>query len=129
MAYQIAIDLNYSGLFNFDENDFTTAGPGAVRGIEKCFIDTDGKNSEYIIQYMVENQDKEFERLGIKFQNLGGRKMHAIDCQGWFCETDKYSRVKFPQLKSNRSKIKAQFRQNNTKINYFFPPKWKIQVN
>src|SRR5690606_19075145 len=39
MAYQIAIDLNYSEVFNFSENDFTIAGPGAVRGIRKCIQD------------------------------------------------------------------------------------------
>ena len=55
MAYQLAIDLNYSELFNFNENDFTIAGPGALRGIEKCFIDTDRKGNAYIIQYIVDN--------------------------------------------------------------------------
>jgi len=127
MAYQIAIDFNYSEVFNFDENDFTIAGPGAERGIKKCFIDTDGKSSDYVIQYMVENQEKEFKRLGIKFKGLWGRPMHAIDCQGWFCETDKYSRVKFPELKSNRVKIKAQYKPSSTKIEYFYPPKWNIK--
>ncbi len=102
MAYQLAIDFNYSEVFDFDENDFTVAGPGAQRGINKCFIDTNSKSSEYVIQYMVGNQEKEFERLKIKFKNLFGRPMHAIDCQGWFCETDKYSRVVFPELKSNK---------------------------
>jgi len=126
MACQIAIDFNYSEVFNFDENDFTIAGPGAERGIRKCFIDTDGKSSEYIIQYMVNSQDKEFKRLGIKFKNLWGRPMHAIDCQGWFCETDKYSRVKFPELKSNRVRIKVQYKPVNEKIEYFYPPKWGI---
>ena len=27
MSYQIAIDLNYSDIIDFDENDFTQAGP------------------------------------------------------------------------------------------------------
>ena len=126
MAYQLAIDFNYSEIFNFDENDFTIAGPGAERGIKKCFLGTGGKSSEYIIQYMVENQDKEFGRLGVKFMNLWGRPMHAIDCQGWFCETDKYSRVKFPELRSNRIKVKAEFKQINSAISYFYPPKWGI---
>jgi len=126
MAYQIAIDFNYSTFFDFDENDFTIAGPGAERGIKKCFIDLDGKSNEFVIQYMVDNQEKEFKRLGIKFKNLWGRPMHAIDCQGWFCETDKYSRVKFPELKSNRVRIKSEFKPSNTKIEYFYPPKWNI---
>lgn len=126
MAYQIAIDFNYSEIFNFSENDFAIAGPGAERGIKKCFIDTEGKKSDYVISFMVENQEKEFERLGLNFRNLWGRPMQAIDCQGWFCETDKYSRVKFPELKSNRVKIKAVYKQKKDKIKYFYPPKWGI---
>lgn len=126
MAYQLAIDFNYSEVFDFSENDFTIAGPGAQRGIEKCFIDTGGKSSEYIIQYMAERQDKEFERLGINFKDLFGRSMHAIDCQGWFCETDKYSRVKFPELKSNRVRIKTTYKPTPEKITYFYPPKWHL---
>lgn len=42
LAYQFSIDLNYSELINFDENDFVVAGPGAVSGIAKCFISTGG---------------------------------------------------------------------------------------
>lgn len=128
MAYQIAIDFNYSEVFDFTENDFTIAGPGAERGIKKCFINTDGKRGEYIIQYMVNNQEKEFERLGIKFKDLFGRPMHAIDCQSWFCETDKYSRVKYPKLKSNRVKIKFKYKPLGKKISYFYPPKWGINI-
>jgi len=126
MAYQLAIDFNYSPIFNFDENDFTVAGPGAIRGIEKVFGKT--KDYENIIYWMVENQDKEFERLGLNFKNLWGRSMKAIDVQGWFCETDKYCRVKFPELKSNRKKIKSTYRPTNGKIEYFYPPKWRIKL-
>ncbi len=43
MAYQLATDINYSEIINFDENSFTIAGPGAERGISKCFLDADGK--------------------------------------------------------------------------------------
>ena len=75
---------------------------------------------------MVENQDKEFERLGLDFKSLWGRKMTAIDCQGMFCETDKYCRVKFPKLISNRVRIKAVYKPIKEKIEYFYPPKWGI---
>ncbi len=126
MAYQIAIDLNYSPLFDFDENDFTMAGPGAIRGIDKCFEDKGKMSNEEIIMYMVENQDKEFRRLGLNFQNLFGRKLKAIDCQGLFCETDKYSRVRFPELKSNRVRIKTKYQPQSLRIDYFYPPKWGV---
>jgi len=126
MAYQLAIDLNYSELLDFSENDFVVAGPGAERGINKCFSDTGGKDLSYIIHWMADNQEKEFERLGLKFKSLWGRPLHAIDCQNLFCEVDKYSRVAFPELKSNRKRIKAKFNANTTKIEYFYPPKWNI---
>jgi hypothetical protein len=126
MAYQLAIDLNYSELFDFSENDFTLPGPGAERGINKAFKDLGKYNKETIISYMVENQDKEFERLGIEFKNLFGRKLHAIDCQGLFCEVDKYSRVKFPELASNRKRIKQSYRPSNNEIEIFYPPNWKL---
>ena len=31
MSYQTTIDLNYSALLEFSENEFTQAGPGALR--------------------------------------------------------------------------------------------------
>lgn len=126
MAYQTAIDLNYSELINFDENDYTQAGPGALRGINKAFIDTGDYNPSEIILWMVEKQDQEFQRLGLSFNGLWGRKLHAIDCQGLFCELDKYCREALPQLASNRTKIKARFTPSSEGLRYYFPPKWNL---
>jgi hypothetical protein len=126
MAYQLATDINYSEIINFDENSFSVAGPGAERGISKCFLETDGKTYTDIIYWMTENQEKEFERLGLNFQSLWGRPLQAIDCQNLFCETDKYCRSAFPELKSNRKKIKSKFTSKPQAINYFYPPKWHI---
>jgi hypothetical protein len=126
MAYQLATDLNYSEVINFSENSFTMAGPGAERGIKKCFLDTGRNSTDYVIKWMQENQEKEFERLGLQFKSLWGRNLQLIDCQGLFCETDKYSRVAFPELKSNRKRIKATFEPNQHPIEYFFPPKWGL---
>ena len=126
MAYQLATDINYSEIINFDENSFTIAGPGAERGISKCFLDTDGKTYADIIHWMTENQEKEFQRLGLSFQSLWGRPLQAIDCQNLFCETDKYCRAAFPDLKSNRKKIKSKFTSTLQPIDYFYPPKWRI---
>ncbi|NDJ20812.1 hypothetical protein GS682_03965 [Nostoc sp. B(2019)] len=126
MAYQLATDINYSEIINFDENSFTIAGPGAERGISKCFIDTDGKTYTDIIHWMTENQEREFQRLGLNFQSLWGRPLQAIDCQNLFCETDKYCRAAFPELKSNRKKIKSKFTSTPQAIDYFYPPKWQI---
>ena len=126
MAYQLATDINYSEIIDFDDNSFTIAGPGAERGINKCFLDTGGKSYSDIIHWMTENQEQEFQRLGLNFQSLWGRPLQAIDCQNLFCETDKYCREAFPDLKSNRKKIKSKFTSTPQPIDYFYPPKWRI---
>lgn len=126
MSYQTAIDINYSSAVNFSENDFTKPGPGAVRGLGKVFESLGGCSPEQAIQWMVEHQDEEFARLGLDFPGLYGRRLHAIDCQGLFCETDKYSRIKFPHLESERSEIKNTFKASAQPIRLFFPPKWGI---
>lgn len=125
MSYQIAIDLNYSDLVNFDENDFVKAGPGSLRGIKKAFASTGGLSPEEVIMYMVQNQSKEFKRLNLPFNGLAGRKLHAIDCQGLFCELDKYCRVALPQLKSARVRMKSSFAPQPSPPTLFFPPKWR----
>jgi hypothetical protein len=127
MSYQIAIDINYSELTNFDENDFVKAGPGALRGIAKCFESTGNLTPEEVILWIVKHQDHELKRLDLKFNGLFGRKLHAIDAQNCFCEIDKYCRAVRPDLKSNRTKIKTKYQQTNQPIKWFFPPKWNIK--
>lgn len=128
LAFQYAIDLNYSELINFNEMDFVVAGPGARNGILKCFNDTAGFSDEDIIKYVAENQDREFERLDLIFKSLYGRALQLIDCQNLFCEVDKYSRVKLPEfsIRTGRSRIKQKFQMNMNKINYWYPPKWGL---
>lgn len=125
-VYQIAIDLNYSDFINFSENEFTQAGPGALRGIRKCFEDLGDYTPTEIIWWMVEHQEQEFTRLCLPFDGLFGRPLHAIDCQGLFCETDKYCREAAPGLTSARKRIKARFTPTPEPMQLFFPPKWNI---
>jgi hypothetical protein len=126
MAYQLAIDINYSELCDFSEDEYSVAGPGAVRGIKKCFVDTAGWDGDRLIRWMTARQDAEFARRGIEFRSLYGRPLHAIDVQNLFCEVDKYARVAFPELTSNRSRIKARFASRRALPAPFLPPKWKL---
>ncbi|MGB1697350.1 MAG: nucleotide kinase domain-containing protein [Thermoplasmatota archaeon] len=126
MSYQVAIDLNYLPQINFSENDYVVAGPGALRGIRKAFPDVSPKDSVNVIRHMVESQDEKFEEFGYEFQGLWGRKLHAIDCQGLFCELDKYTREAMPELKSARKRIKAKYSPRQQPFQLFFPPKWGI---
>jgi len=131
LAYQYAIDINYSEICNFDEMDFVEAGPGAKDGIRKCFSKLGDYTESDIIHYMTDIQDKEFSRLGLAFKNLWGRRLNLIDCQNLFCEVDKYSRVAHPNIQgvTGRTRIKQIFRPNKNKLEYWFPPKWNINGN
>src|SRR5262249_9020743 len=93
LAFQLAIDLNYSSMINFSEMDFVVAGPGARDGISKCFADSAGLTAEQIIELMTELAPSEFSRLDLDFQTLWGRPLQLIDCQNIFCELSKYARV------------------------------------
>ena len=128
LAYQLATDINYSELTDFDEKEFVEPGPGAKDGIRKCFADTAGLSDSEIIQVMVDMQEQEFERLNLNFNTLWGRELQLIDCQNLFCEVDKYARKAHPEINgiSNRSKIKQHFVQNRDPIELFYPPKWKL---
>ena len=128
LAYQFATDLNYSNLTTYSEMEFVVPGPGALDGVRKCFADYGGLNEVDIIRVVTERQEQEFERLGLQFRKLGGRRLQLIDCQNVFCEISKYARVKHPEIKghSDRTRIKQVYRPSETPIAYWYPPKWKI---
>ncbi|MFV0225861.1 putative DNA base hypermodification protein [Empedobacter falsenii] len=130
LAYQYTIDINYSTLTNFSEMDFVKAGPGAKDGIRKCFIDRGDFSDEDIIKYMCDIQEIQFKNLELNFKDLWGRELQLIDCQNLFCEVDKYSRVAHPEIIgiSNRTRIKQVYKPLNNNIDYFFPPKWKLDI-
>lgn len=132
LAFQFAIDINYSELCDFDEMSFVVAGPGAKNGINKCFGDLNGHKYEDIIKCVAEQQEMEFEKRGLKFNTLYGRKLQLIDCQNLFCETDKYARIAHPDIgtTNGRKRIKQQYvNRDMESIEYFYPPKWGINNN
>ena len=128
LAFQFAIDLNYSELADFSEMEFVVAGPGARDGIRKCFTNTAGLSDPEIIQVMAERAGEEFDRLGMRFQTLWGRRLQLIDCQNVFCEVGKYARVAHPDVEgeSGRTRIKQRFTARPTPIPQWYPPKWGI---
>jgi hypothetical protein len=128
LAYQYIIDLNYSSAWNYSEMEFVVAGPGAIDGIRKCFLDTGGLTEAELIRVVTERQEREFERLGLAFQSLWGRPLQLIDCQNLFCEISKYARVAHPDVTgvSNRTRIKQVYAPNPQPIELWYPPKWGL---
>jgi hypothetical protein len=128
LAYQFITDINYSELTDFSEMDFVVPGPGARDGLRKCFVDSGGLNEPELIRLMADLQEREFERLGLDFRSLWGRRLQLIDCQNLFCEVDKYARVAHPHIagKTGRLRIKQKFEPTPEPIALFYPPKWKL---
>lgn len=128
LAYQYAIDFNYSPYLNFSENSFVKAGIGAIRGITKCFK-THGNSYEDAIRYIQDNMEVLRKRYGYThFRPLPSHEPTLIDLQNCFCETDKYLRAKMPELLVGNVRIKQHYRETPTSIDYAFPPKWKIKA-
>lgn len=128
LAYQFVTDINYSELTDFSEMEFVVPGPGARDGMRKCFTDTAGLNEPELIRLVADNQEREFERLGIQFQTLWGRRLQLIDCQNLFCEVDKYARVAHPEVSgiTGRTRIKQKFWPTGSLERPWYPPKWGI---
>ena len=130
LAFQLAIDLNYSAMLNFSEMDFVVAGPGARDGIRKCFADTAGLDDADVIHAVCDLSDSEFDRLDLRFRDLWGRPLHLIDFQNLFCEVDKYARVIHPSApgSSKRTRIKQRYVHDARPLPQWYPPKWQLDV-
>ena len=135
-AQQYAIDMNYSPLFNFDENDFVITGPGSIRGLKRMLV-FDERNPPYVdaIKWVHANLEEllaDFkETTGMEFKPLPGRMPTLIDIQNCFCEIDKYCRganISDGTVKVKGVKIKNKYVVTKDKISYMFPPKWGINI-
>ena len=131
LAFQFAIDLNYTALYPFSEMDFVVAGPGAHDGIAKCFADTDGLGAEDVIRVVADIAEDCLASPGIEFESLWGRPLQLIDCQNLFCEVSKYARVAHPELQgpSGRTRIKQRYVPNDSPFTVGYPPKWGLPTD
>ena len=128
LAFQYAIDLNYTTLMSHSENDFVVAGPGALDGLVKCFGSLGEFTPDDTIVWLTDRQDREFERYGLSFSGLWGRPLQPIDMQNLLCEVSKYTRATHPEIKgrSGRIRIKQRFTPADPLPQPFFPPKWGV---
>jgi hypothetical protein len=131
IGFQFAIDLNYSTLTDFSENDYVVPGPGALDGIAKCFSDLGDLTPADVIRYVTDIQEEAFGKYAPQFRTLWGRDLHLIDCQNLFCEVGKYARVAHPNFGglSNRTRIKQLYnRSARPPDRPWFPPKWGVNA-
>ncbi len=130
LAFQFAIDLNYSAFLDFSEMDFIVAGPGARDGIRRCFADTSGLSDADVIRAVSDLCEDEFSRQDIHFPDLWGRALQLIDLQNLFCEVDKYARIVHPSSPgaSKRTRIKQKYQPSGNPLPQWYPPKWSLNL-
>lgn len=128
LAFQLAIDLNYSAFLSFSEREFVVAGPGAREGLRKCFLETGGLSDADLIRATADMALSEIDRLGLTFRDLWGRPLQLIDCQNLFCEVGKYARVAHPESTGDgdRTRIKQRFTPTARPVPQWYPPKWHL---
>lgn len=128
LAYQFITDLNYSQHLGFSETEFVVPGPGALRGLQKCFSDAGGLSPAELMQWTYQRQHIEFDQRGLNWQSLWGRPLQLIDIQNLYCEVDKYTRVSHPELgaENSRARIKQRYRPASEALTAWFPPKWGL---
>ena len=126
LAFQYAIDLNYSALMSHPEQDFVVAGPGALDGLSKCFDSLGDYSPSDAILWLSDTQGKEFDRYDLDFDGLWGRPLQPVDVQNLLCEISKYTRATHPEIrgKYGRRRIKQRFKMTGALPRPFFPPKW-----
>lgn len=91
-AGQIALDLNYGPHLGLPVERFVIAGPGAQKGVNRCFAAHD-KRFDEVIRLVCLCQDAcSRAAIGEPVPRLHGRAPAPMTVQNWFCEISKYLR-------------------------------------
>lgn len=103
LAYQVFVDLTYIDEFPFSENEFTIAGPGCKKGLDKLFTDRNGLSYEECLFWLRDNwetlQEEVDERYRVYPEKLFRRLpeydqcMNVMSLENCFCEFSKYHRT------------------------------------
>jgi hypothetical protein len=94
-AYQLLLNLSYTGLANFSDADsFVVVGPGSRSGLRRCFSPDLSRSQELdIIRWMGCTQGDHFSRLGVSCtlgpQGSAYHEMQLCDIEHTLCEIDK----------------------------------------
>ena len=100
------------------------AGSGGSDRSDEKKVDT---YSQQLKTIQKKKSKTEKDKFGYtEFKPLFGHAPALIDLQNCFCETDKYLRVKLPELQVDNKRIKQKYKETNKPIDLFFPPKWNI---
>jgi hypothetical protein len=99
LAYELAIDVNYSRLITFSEDDWVNAGPGCKRGIQWIWGKRDpGRKWEDYISYLRARQGDFIQSIGRdeQWQSVyPGYPLTLRSIEHSLCEFQKYARARY----------------------------------
>lgn len=134
MAQQYCLDLNYSSLYHFTENDFVAVGPGAKRGIQFAFKGDHKDDGEAVVRWTQEH----FDELMVRFCQDSGMVWNPLpwepvptltNIQNCFCELSKYAKAMGVSFNGRlRGRVKNVYTTPKPDFPYVFPRKWNVDM-
>lgn len=105
LSYQVLVDLLYpvnsydsASVLPFSPDDWSSPGPGAQKGLKRLVDEFNGFDWVGVMRWLHQNQQNEFERLGLDFPylvNVEGEQLELslADVQNCLCEFYKYDKI------------------------------------
>lgn len=105
LSYQVLVDLLYpanyyngQSVLPFSADDWSSPGPGAQKGIKRLIKESSQVDDLAVMRWLRENQQAEFDRLGLDFPYLSDESNSRIelslaDIQNCLCEFYKYDKI------------------------------------
>ena len=96
-AYEVVVDLSYSSLTGYNDDDWVNPGPGCRRGLNRVFPGL-GNNPSVCrdhIKLLRDNQNLYLESYGINFQQWMGKELTLRNIEHCLCEYSKYAKAYF----------------------------------
>ncbi|KAI0792089.1 hypothetical protein C8Q75DRAFT_754443 [Abortiporus biennis] len=132
MALQLLLDLNMLPHYNFSEHEWSALGPGSLGCIHKMFGPSVRGHEEAALRYLYSTQMSHFTRLNIppsRIPRLCKERpagLSMVDIEHALCECEKYSRVKFPEIKGGRRvELRRLYIQKPAPLTADLPDKWR----
>ena len=112
--------------FNFSEEEWAIAGPGATDGLVRIFGKEVRGSESIAIIWLREHQHEYWNQLSLTppLRHPTNKGVSAVDIEHALCEFDKYCRVKFPSTATRRTTMKARYVPNSDPYIANLPKKW-----
>ena len=101
LSYEMAVDLSYTDIIPYNEDEWTSSGPGSIRGINNMLHVIPSVKAEThplytaILVHLRNIQKEKFEELDLPFEKIsyGGSYLTLRDIEHSTCEFLKYYRT------------------------------------